>query len=140
MIPSKRTQIDGHLTTLVLATRHPSTRYPLPPSRTFKRTHHSVAAIRYQTINDQGQPGHVDEDQLGTLIDASTLHENPNDQRVLGIPRRLPSGVTAVPYKDNGKGWYTCTIIESNHPSYPVDGYNISVHQDELQAAPALTL
>lgn len=54
---------------------------------------------------------------------------------VRGQILKFPSGVIGVPVEYTGDGWWNVIVVGGNHPSYPVDGYDICVYVDDIDAA-----
>lgn len=44
----------------------------------------------------------------------------------------LETGVTVALVKAKPGGWWQCLVVASSHPSYPVGGYDLQIHADEL--------
>lgn len=51
-------------------------------------------------------------------------------------PRNLaepsPYTVIAVLREQDKAGWWTAGVVASDHPSYPVQGYDLSIHPDDM--------
>lgn len=51
-----------------------------------------------------------------------------------GLMLRLQTGVDVALVESRGRGWWRCLVIASTHPAYPVGGYDLSIHEDELES------
>lgn len=54
---------------------------------------------------------------------------------VRGRVLKFPSGVIGVPVEYRGDGWWQVVVVGGDHPSYPVDGYDIHVPVQDIDAA-----
>lgn len=56
-----------------------------------------------------------------------------------GIVIRLES-VVVVPVMNEGNGHWKCVVVHSDHPSYPVGGYDVSIPTEELSRGQVIKL
>jgi len=115
--------IEGKLHTLLDPVPTPD-RPPLRPSRLFMARVDDGDLV--QVTTEQAEAHRADPREL----------EEYETRAVMGVPRRLKS-LTVVPHRQVGPDMI-CTVIHSDHPRYPVGGYDIAVSIKELWAAPAL--
>src|SRR5690606_38859247 len=95
--------------------------------------------LDYDVVRPGDQHGIVPEERVrDNLIAVDDLVETSTTS-ILGVPRRLPH-VTVVPYKDRGSDWYSCCVVASEDPRYPVGGYHLAIPKSELLEATPLGL
>lgn len=55
-----------------------------------------------------------------------------------GMMFGLQTGVDVALVEARGGGWWRCLVVASTHPSYPVGGYDLSIHERELASGTLL--
>jgi len=109
------------------------------PKSTFKGLSDKRRLLDYDVVRPGDQHGIVPEERVrDNLIAVDDLVETSTTS-ILGVPRRLPH-VTVVPYKDRGSDWYSCCVVASEDPRYPVGGYHLAIPKSELLEATPLGL
>lgn len=105
-----------------------------------KRVTRDVTPVYLVLIDAEGNELIVDPDkadlksapELG-LIETTT-------EQVLGVPRRLPSGLVVVPYYPARlAGHWACVIADGPTALYPTAGQDLTLPETQLLSSPALT-
>lgn len=122
----------GRGTTLVIQGKIHTILDPVPTPGPLSLTRSRV----YQAMTDDGVLVQVTTEQAEAHRADPRELEEYETRAVMGVPRRLKS-LTVVPHRQVGPDMI-CTVIHSDHPRYPVGGYDIAVSIKELWAAPAL--
>lgn len=104
-----------------------------------KTIEREVAPVHLVVIDSDGNERIIDPEKA-ELKSAEELNlvETSTD-RVLGIPRRLPSGAIVVPYaREKFLDYWACIVIGGNSSLYPPGSPDLSVPESKILASPAL--
>lgn len=100
-----------------------------------------VHPVHLQLLDQEGNEQLIDPTGKDfARIDTHHLVE-AKSMRIIGVPRRLPSGAIVVPYEQESfADYYACKVIGGDSPLYPPGSPDLSVPLRKLKKSPALMI